>query len=147
MEPKGVLNGAEVYDDYGHHPTEIRATLAGAKRLPAEGGRLFCVYQPHTYSRTAALFDDFAVAFEAADRVVLVDIYAARETDTMGVSSALLAERIGESAVCAGSFQAAAALLSREVREKDAVVVMGAGDVYRIFSYMDLQNGNQNGKG
>ena len=133
MEYKGCLNGADVYDDYGHHPTEIRATLSGARGLPIEGGRLFCVYQPHTYSRTHALFSDFAEAFSDADRVMMVDIYAARETNTMGVSSALLAEHIGSKAISCGTVQNAAEQLRREVREGDAVVIMGAGDIYRIF--------------
>ncbi|MBQ8331658.1 MAG: UDP-N-acetylmuramate--L-alanine ligase [Clostridia bacterium] len=133
MEWKGSLGGADVYDDYGHHPTEIRATLTGAKGLTEEGGRLFCVYQPHTYSRTKALFDDFVSSLGVADRLLLVDIYAARETDTLGVSSALLAERIGGGALSCGTVQNAAAILREEVRQADTVVVMGAGDVYRIF--------------
>ena len=133
MERKGSLNGAVVYDDYGHHPTEIRATLSGALGLPMEGGRLFCVYQPHTYSRTHALFDDFVSALGVADRALLVDIYAARETNSLGVSSALLAKRIGEKATYCGTPQAAAETLLSEVGERDAVVIMGAGDVYRVF--------------
>ncbi len=139
MEYKGSLGGAEVYDDYGHHPTEIRATLSGARGLPKEGGRLICVYQPHTYSRTAALLDEFATSFEAADRVILAKIYAARETDTLGVSSALLAERIGEKAEAIDSFGEIAERLKTEAREGDTVVVMGAGDVYRVFGYLDLK--------
>jgi len=133
MEYKGELGGAEIYDDYGHHPTEIRATLKGAKGLPRKGGRLFCVYQPHTYSRTHALFSEFATAFEDADRVLMVDIYAARETDTMGVSSALLAESIGARAESCGTVAQAADVLRREAREGDVIVIMGAGDIYRIF--------------
>ncbi|MBQ9783799.1 MAG: UDP-N-acetylmuramate--L-alanine ligase [Clostridia bacterium] len=140
MEWKGTLGGADVYDDYGHHPTEIRATLEGARGIPEQGGRLFCVYQPHTYSRTAALFEEFSTAFAHADRVLLVDIYAARETDTLGVSSEKLANAIGIKATYAGDVRNAADLLCREVREGDAVVVMGAGDVYRIFSCLPLQN-------
>lgn len=133
MEYKGTLNGADVYDDYGHHPTEIRATLNGARGLPKEGGRLFCVYQPHTYSRTHALFSDFLKAFDCADRVLMIDIYAARETDTMGVSSTLLAEQIGKKATSCATVQNAADQLRREVQEGDTVVIMGAGDIYRIF--------------
>ncbi len=141
MEYKGLLNGAEVYDDYGHHPTEIRATLEGAASLPREGGRLFCVYQPHTYSRTKALFSEFSTAFAHADRVLMVDIYAARETNTLGVSSALLAEEIGEKAYSCGTVAQAAECLRREAREGDAIVVMGAGDIYQIFGHLqkDLQ--------
>ena len=137
MERKGSLRGAAVYDDYGHHPTEIRTTLEGARGLPCEGGRLFCVYQPHTYSRTAALFEEFAEALRVADRVILTDIYAAREKDTLGVSSALLAEAVGERACVRESFADAAELLCREVRSHDAVVIMGAGDVYKIFEELE----------
>ena len=142
MERKGRMQGAEVYDDYGHHPTEIRATLSGARAIPDEGGRLFCVYQPHTYSRTAALFDEFSEAFSDADRVLLVDIYAARETDTLGVSSKLLAERIGDKASYEGSVENAAQTLRRELREGDAVIVMGAGNIDRIFNVLqkDIKN-------
>ena len=139
MEYKGTLNGAEVYDDYGHHPTEIRATLEGARSLVREGGKLFCVYQPHTYSRTYALLDGFADAFGDADRVLAVDIYAARETNTFGVSSALLAERIGEKAVAPGDVDGAARILLDEVTERDAVIIMGAGDIYRIYRYLPLK--------
>ena len=117
MEYKGMLHGAEVYDDYGHHPTEIRATLKGAKGLPQSGGRLFCVYQPHTYSRTHALFSEFTTAFDAADRVLLVDIYAARETDTLGVSSARLADAIGEKASSCATVAEAAEQLKKEVAQ------------------------------
>ena len=137
MERKGTLGGAAVYDDYGHHPTEIRTTLQGAKGMVAEGGRLFCVYQPHTYSRTAALLDDFVSALSVADRVLMVDIYAARETDTLGVSSALVAERIGEKADCPATFDAAAKQLKREVTPNDTVIIMGAGDVYKVFDCLE----------
>lgn len=139
MEYKGKLNGADVYDDYGHHPTEIRATLEGARGLPHAGGRLFCVYQPHTYSRTHALLDDFACAFGDADRVLAVDIYAARETDTLGVSSALLAERIGNRAVACGDVDGAARILLDELTPKDTVIIMGAGDIYRIYQYLPIE--------
>ncbi len=137
MERKGTLGGAAVYDDYGHHPTEIRTTLAGAKGMVADGGRLFCVYQPHTYSRTAALLDDFVSALSVADRVLMVDIYAARETDTLGVSSALVAKLIGEKADCPATFSAAAEQLKREVTPKDTVIIMGAGDVYKVFDCLE----------
>ncbi len=141
MERKGSLNGAPVYDDYGHHPTEIRTTLRGARGLVSEGGRLFCVYQPHTYSRTYALFDDFAKALKEADRVILTDIYAARETDTCGVSSELLAKATGVRATACHSFSDVADLLGSEVSAADAVVIMGAGDVYKIFDEWKEEDG------
>ena len=129
----------EVYDDYGHHPTEIRATLSAFRGLC--GGRLVCVFQSHTYSRTAKLFDGFADALCAADRVIVADIYAARETDTMGVSGEKLAaeiEKNGGSAVYGGSFENIAELLKHELREDDTLVVMGAGDIYKLFPLLGL---------
>ena len=136
MEYKGEINGGRVYDDYGHHPTEVKATLEGAKALCAEDGRLICVFQPHTYSRTAALYEDFLTAFDAADKVAFIDIYAAREDNIYGVSSAGLAADINTAApdralYCPTPADAASAI--REItREGDVVVVMGAGDVIKV---------------
>ena len=137
MEYKGSVGGADVYDDYGHHPTEIAATLAGAKRMTE--GRLVCVYQPHTYSRTAALLDEFVGAFDACDRVIFAPIYAAREKNTFGVSSELLAERVGDKAGYGDSFEGIAKMLKSELKAGDVAVVMGAGDVYRVFEYLDFE--------
>lgn len=131
MEYRGKLNGADLYDDYGHHPSEVKTTLEGASHMGYE--RLFCLFQPHTYTRTKSLFSDFARAFDDTDGVFFVDIYAARELDTLGVSSALLAEAVGEKATYADSFRQAAELLRATLREGDALVVMGAGNVYDIF--------------
>ena len=139
MEYKGAVNGAKVYDDYGHHPTEVRATLEGAKALcgaESEDGRLICVFQPHTYSRTAALYKDFLTAFDPADQVILMDIYAAREDNTYGVSSAGLAADVNKATphkarFCATPADAAETLRSL-AREGDTVVIMGAGDVTRV---------------
>lgn len=139
MEYKGKLSGARVFDDYGHHPTEIRATLSGAKGLPCAGGRLLCVYQPHTYSRTAALLEEFSRAFDEADRVFFMDIYAARESNEWGISSRILAERVGEKAVYGGSPEHTAALVREELREGDVLIVMGAGDLYKIYDYLEIQ--------
>ncbi len=137
MQPKGKVNGVMVYDDYGHHPTEVKATLEGAKYLctPREDGtpgRLICTFQPHTYSRTAQLYNQFLSAFDAADRVILIDIYAARETDTCGVSSGLLAASIGDKAVYCPSPTAAAKRILQEAQPGDVIVIMGAGDVIRV---------------
>ena len=138
MELRGRLSGVPFFDDYGHHPTEAAATLKGALGYKAEGGRLFCLFQPHTYSRTAALFEELAEALAVADRIVVADIYAARETDMLGVSAELLARRIGEKATACHSFAEGAELLTREVREGDAVVIMGAGDIYKIFELFEF---------
>ena len=136
MEYKGKWNGVDVYDDYAHHPTEISVTLQGFRDMGF--GRLFCIYQPHTYSRTAALWDDFVSALSTADRVLPVDIYAARETDTLGVSSALLAGAIGEKATYCASFDDVIDVLANEAQPGDAIIVMGAGTVYRIFPLLGL---------
>lgn len=136
MERRGVIGGAEVYDDYGHHPDEIRATLAGAREMGY--GRILCAYQPHTYSRTAKLFDDFSRAFGAADRVYFADIYAAREQNIYGIDSSMLAEAVGDRAEYCGSFSAVAEAILRDARKGDLVIVMGAGDIYRVFGYLGL---------
>ena len=138
MECKGTLNGATVYDDYGHHPVEISATLAGAREMGYR--RILCAYQPHTYSRTAKLFDDFVRAFDFADRVYFADIYAAREQNTFGVSSKALAEKIGPAAEYCGDFSNIAAALTRDARKGDLIIVMGAGDIYKVYDLLDLQN-------
>ena len=138
MERKGMLGGAIVYDDYGHHPVEICATLKGAKEMGYQ--RILCAYQPHTYSRTAKLFDDFVSAFDYADRVYFADIYAAREQNTFGVSSEGLAQRIGSTAEYCGSFSSVAEALTRDAKEGDLVIVMGAGDIYKVYDLLDLQS-------
>jgi UDP-N-acetylmuramate--alanine ligase len=134
MERKGNVGGAVVYDDYGHHPDEIMATLAGAKKMGFS--RILCAYQPHTYSRTAGLLEEFSGAFGDADRVYFADIYAAREENVFGVSSALLAERVGSKATYCGSFEAVANAIRQEAREGDLVIVMGAGDIYKVFDLL-----------
>ena len=136
MEYKGNVLGAQIFDDYGHHPTEIGATLEGVKT--SCDGRVVCVFQPHTYSRTAALADRFADAFECADEVILTDIYAARETNESGITSAKLAEMIGNKAVYGGDIEATAECLRKRVCDGDTVIVMGAGDIFKIFSKLGL---------
>lgn len=137
MEYKGEFNGALLYDDYGHHPTEVKTTLKGAKDMTQ--GRLFCVFQSHTYSRTSALFDGFVDALRVADRVIVSRIYAARETDTLGVSAKKLADAVGNGAISAESFDEAADILKRELREGDVAVVMGAGDIWHVFDYIKTE--------
>ncbi len=137
MEYKGKLpSGAVVYDDYAHHPDEIRASLAGVKEWGYR--RVLCAYQPHTYSRTAGLWDDFVQAFDAADLVFFADIYAAREINVYGVSSKQLAECIGERARHCQSFQAVADAVLQTAGEGDLVLIMGAGDIYRVFDRLPL---------
>ena len=136
MEYKGEVCGAEVYDDYGHHPTEIAATLKGAKATTK--GKLICVFQPHTYSRTAALADKFAECFIDADKVILADIYAAREDNIYGISSQKLASLIGEKAEYGKSFENIANTLRDVAQKGDTVVVMGAGDIFKLFEKLGL---------
>ena len=95
FEHKGTFRGAEVYDDYAHHPDEVQALLNAVRPLPHQ--RLILAFQPHTYTRTAALFDDFVNVLRQADRVVLAEIYAARETNELGISSRDLAAQIPHS--------------------------------------------------
>ncbi len=136
MELKGTLNGARVYDDYGHHPTEVATTLGGVRKM-LNGGRLFCVFQSHTYSRTRALLDDFIDALSVADRVIIADIYAARELDTLGVTPELLAERIDGGVACHG-FDNIAKMLQCELKDGDIAVVMGAGDIWHVFEHLNF---------
>lgn len=136
MEYKGSVNGALVFDDYGHHPTEVASTLEGvAKR---EHQRLFCVFQPHTYTRTYTLMEDFAGAFDAVDRVIVSDIYPARETDDLGISGKTLAIRIGEKAEYVSGAENIAAELRDMLYPGDILVVMGAGDIYKLFDYLEF---------
>ncbi len=138
MEYKGSINGARVYDDYAHHPTEIKTTLEGAKKMLSDGGRLFCAFQSHTYSRTAALLDGFAESLSVADVALICDIYAAREENIYGITPEILASKIDGARACHG-FSEPAQILMREVGERDVVIVMGAGDVWKIFGNLDLK--------
>ncbi len=136
MEYKGKCSNANVFDDYGHHPTEIAATLEGLKS--ACDKRVICAFQPHTYSRTYALADKFAEAFKNADRVILVDIYAAREQNIYGMTSKRLAEMIGEKAIYGGGFDKTAELIKENIEDGDTVIVMGAGDIFKVFEKLGL---------
>ncbi len=139
MEFKGRLSGADVYDDYGHHPTEVKTTLDGVSRMGYD--RLFCVFQSHTYSRTSELFDEFVHSFDSADRVVFADIYAARETDTRGMSGEVLAKALGAKAEYVGGNREIADWLKRELREGDVLIIMGAGDIYKLYDELELEEG------
>ena len=133
FEYKGERNGFTVIDDYAHHPTEIKATLTAVKNYPHR--EVWCVFQPHTYSRTKALFDEFAEALSDTDHIVLADIYPARETDTLGVSSEQLAEALkllGCDAHYLPSFGAIEEFLLANCEKGDVLITMGAGDVVNI---------------
>jgi UDP-N-acetylmuramate--alanine ligase len=136
LERKGEAGDVVVYDDYGHHPTAIRETLA-AVRQREPGRRVWAVYEPLTYHRTAALLDDFAAVLAGADAVAIADIWAGRDPDTTVASAAGLAEAVarhrpGIVVNAPGSVEATASWLAGEVRSGDAVLVMGGGRSYRI---------------
>ena len=128
MEYKGSYHGAKVYDDYAHHPDELAATIEAVRSLG--GKRLVLAFQPHTYSRTKALFDDFVRELKKPDVVVLAEIYAARERNTVGISSADLAQKVPGSVFCE-TLPEVTQFLRREVRPGDIVLTMGAGDIFR----------------
>lgn len=134
MEYRGEYGGARLYDDYAHHPDEIAAALSTARLLLGGKGRLFAVFQSHTYSRTAAFFDPIVGALRLADRVYVADIYPARERETLGMSGQRLAAAVGERAAYVGDVSAMAAALKNELSSGDLLVVMGAGDIDRIFA-------------
>lgn len=133
FQVKGNVNGATVVDDYAHHPTEIKATLDAAASYPHS--RILCVFQPHTYSRTKAFLDDFAASLSAADVVILADIYAARETDTLGVSSLNLLEKLkehGTECYYFPSFDEIEKFLLKFLMNGDLLITMGAGDILKV---------------
>jgi len=133
FELKGTKNGVTVIDDYAHHPTEIKATLSAAKNYPHN--KIFCVFQPHTYSRTLSLFEDFSDSFFNMDNLILADIYAAREKDTGVISSNMLGDRIREKHVnCVNlhSFDGIVDYLKINLKKGDMLLTMGAGDVVKI---------------
>ncbi|MCM1045182.1 MAG: UDP-N-acetylmuramate--L-alanine ligase [Candidatus Gastranaerophilales bacterium] len=133
FEYKGTMAGVTIIDDYAHHPTEITATLKAAANYPHN--TLWCIFQPHTYSRTKAFLKDFAKALTLADKVVLADIYAARETDTLGISSKTLQheiETLGKECYYFPSFEEIENFLRKNCITGDLLITMGAGDVLKI---------------
>lgn len=129
MEFKGIYHGADVYDDYAHHPDELAATLSATRTVMA-GRRLVLAFQPHTYSRTKALFPKFVEELKKADVLVLAEIYAARERNVYGISSADLASQIPGAHFCE-TLPEVTEYLRTVIREGDIVITMGAGDIYR----------------
>jgi UDP-N-acetylmuramate--alanine ligase len=131
---KGRVNGVTVIDDYGHHPTEIRATLAAARECGFN--KIHVIFQPHRYTRTQLLLDDFATAFRDADSVTVLDIYAASEAPIPGVNGKQLAGRISHDgasrAVYAGSFAEAAERAGTTAKSGDLVLTLGAGNVVQL---------------
>ena len=127
LEHKGSFHGAEVFDDYAHHPGELKALLDTARTLGYE--RVICAFQPHTYTRTAALFDDFAEVLKKPDVTLLAEIFAARETNDIGISSRDLAEQIPGAEYYA-TLPEVTARLRELARPGDLILTVGAGDIY-----------------
>jgi UDP-N-acetylmuramate--alanine ligase len=133
FELKGTVGGITILDDYAHHPTEIKATLKAAANYPHK--TLWCVFQPHTYTRTNAFLKDFAKALTLEDKVVLADIYAAREKNTIGISSKDLQaeiEKLGTECYYFPSFDEIEKFLLENCINGDLLITMGAGDVVKI---------------
>lgn len=140
FELKGTVNNIKVIDDYAHHPSEIKATLKAAKNTLYS--KIWCVFQPHTYTRTKFLLNEFATSFADADTIIITDIYAAREQDTGEVNSAMLADKIAENGgnvVYIPEFEAIAEYLKRNASPGDLIITMGAGNICKVGE-MFLEN-------
>jgi len=131
---RGKVAGISVVDDYGHHPTEIKATLSAAKQCGFR--KIHVIFQPHRYTRTQALMDEFAEAFHDADSLYILDIYAASEKPIDGISGEALATRIreasGQNARYVRSFAEVVELVSHEAQEGDMILTLGAGSVSQL---------------
>lgn len=137
FEFKGKVNGASIYDDYGHHPTEIIATAKAL--MNKKYNKSWVVFQPHTYSRTKSLLDDFAKALLNFDYIIILDIYAAREKNTYGISAKDLADRIcslGKNAKYIPDFVECVKYLKENIKENDIILTQGAGTVTEIGSML-----------
>jgi UDP-N-acetylmuramate--alanine ligase len=136
FQQKGAAAGVRVVDDYGHHPTEILATLAAARQWLGGTGRIHVVFQPHRYTRTYLLMDEFVLAFPDADRLLVLDIYAASEQPIAGVTGLTLAQKIrcrsGHPAEFAAGFAAAVEAVIAQVQPGDMVLTLGAGSVSQL---------------
>ncbi len=128
MEFKGTYNGADIYDDYAHHPGELKATLDSLRAMGYK--RVIFAFQPHTYTRTHALFGEFVEQLKKPDIVVLAEIYAARERNTIGISSRDLQNRLPGSLYCA-TLPEVTAVLKELAQPGDVILTVGAGDIYR----------------
>lgn len=133
FQTKGRIDGVWIVDDYAHHPTEIAATLQAAKET--KPARLICVFQPHRYSRTQLLHEEFGKAFRSADLLVLTDVYAAGEAPIEGISGETILQEVrrqsGQSVVYLPEREKLASYLKKEIQEGDLVITMGAGDIYK----------------
>lgn len=128
MQYKGSYRGADIYDDYAHHPDELAATIDAVATMHYD--RVILAFQPHTYTRTRALFSDFVRQLKRVDKVVLAEIYAARERNTVGISSKDLADQIPGAVYCE-TLPEVTSYLGSIAREGDVILTVGAGDIYR----------------
>ena len=133
MQFKGKYNGADIYDDYAHHPDELAATISAIRTMDYK--RVVMAFQPHTYTRTKALFEEFIRELSKVDHVVLAEIYAARERNTVGISSKDLADRIEGSVYCA-TLPEVTDYLKSIAQEGDVILTVGAGDIFRAGEAM-----------
>ena len=144
----GEARGITVVDDYGHHPTEIRALIPAARRLTS--GRLVAVFQPHRYTRTASLAAEFGGCFEGLDLLVILPIYSAGEEPIEGVTSELIARAVeahgSPPCVCHDDFDSARSFLITQLQPGDSLLTIGAGDVYRLGEQLLADLGRQEGK-
>jgi len=133
FEFKGIKDGILIYDDYAHHPSEIKATLKAAKAK--KKNKIWCVFQPHTYTRTKALLTEFSESFFDADNVIITDIYAAREKDTGEISSKDLVDKISntsKNAIYIKDFESIIDYLKENATENDLIFTVGAGNIYKV---------------
>ncbi|MBE6082218.1 MULTISPECIES: UDP-N-acetylmuramate--L-alanine ligase [Tissierellales] len=141
LETKGYSNNIKIVDDYAHHPTEIKASLAALKRTKPKN--LWCIFQPHTYSRTKLLLNEFSESFYDADKIIITDIYAAREKDT-GIIHAkdlvALLQKKGVDAIYMSSFESIKNYLLENAVPEDLIVTMGAGNIYQIGDMLLEEN-------
>ena len=137
FEKKGSYHGADVYDDYAHHPGELHALLTMAKALPYR--RIVCAFQPHTYTRTKALFEEFVRELKLPDVLILAEIYAAREQNDIGISSNDLARRIPGAIYCPTLDKVTEALRAA-AQPGDLIITVGAGDIYKAGEKLLREN-------
>ncbi len=133
FEYKGNYKGITIIDDYAHHPAEITATLSTARNLPYN--KIWCVFQPHTYTRTKKLFNEFVTALSGIDHVIITDIYSAREKDTKEIHSRDLSDALsktGENCTYMSSFDEIAEYIDKNAHPGELVMTMGAGDVHVV---------------
>jgi UDP-N-acetylmuramate--alanine ligase len=147
MEYKGEYKGARIYDDYAHHPTEVKASIQAALEIKS-GAPLYVVFHPHTFTRTKALFDDFAKSFTGVEKLCVIEIYGSAREIQGGVSSNDLVEKIkiNDSKIIVNyvpDLPAAANWLNHEIQGGETVVLMGAGDVNRLATeFLSLEYEN-----